>query len=238
VGVLLCLVTSVLFTAGIQRDAEIEPFARSMIAAVALPLILGVPIFAYMSRQLLELWRTNRQLEASARYDGLTKLLNRSAFTSIVEGKLAEMSNLSSARGALLIIDADHFKSINDTWGHATGDDALRRIAEAMAAHLHRDDVLGRLGGEEFGAFFYGSSRAAVEKAAENMRAAVEAVDLVCDGERVPVTISLGGVHFGEALPFEALYRMADTKLYEAKANGRNRVAVGDAGLEAYDAAA
>lgn len=223
-GVTLCVLVSLIFNAMLFRHASSAAFARGMISAVALPLILGIPLFLYLSLQLRNLWKLNAHLRDSAARDGLTKLLNRGAFVAQVTARLEEMALLDAPRGALLVIDADFFKLINDRWGHAKGDEALCQIAAAIGRLTRGGDLAGRLGGEEFAVFLYGSSPTAARAAAERLRSAVEAIELFAGEERVALTISVGAVHFREVLPFSTFYQLADRKLYEAKGNGRNRV--------------
>lgn len=223
-GVAFCVMVSLAFNATLFWRSEAEAFAKGMLSAVMLPLILGTPLFLYLSLQVRKLSRLNAELADSAAHDGLTRLLNRGAFVSQVAAKLDEMAQFDAPRGALLVIDADFFKLINDRWGHAKGDEALCRIADAIGRLTREGDLAGRLGGEEFAVFLYGSSPSVSEAAAERLRSAVEAIELFAGEERVPLTLSIGGVHFREALPFSVFYQLADRKLYEAKRNGRNRV--------------
>lgn len=232
-GVTLCVLVSLAFNATLFWRSNAEFFAKSMISAVALPLVLGIPTFLFLSLQMRSLWRLNAHLADSAARDGLTRLLNRGAFVAQVTAKLDEMARFDAPRGALLVIDADFFKLINDRWGHAKGDEALCQISGAIARLTREGDLAGRLGGEEFAVFLYGSGPSAARAAAERLRSAVEAIELFADEERISITISVGGVHFREALPFSVFYQLADRKLYEAKANGRNRVEFDNLGASA-----
>jgi diguanylate cyclase len=232
-GVTLCVLVSVAFNALLFRHAAPEHFAKAIVSAVALPLMLGIPLFLYLSLQMRSLWTLNAHLVESAARDALTKLLNRGAFVSQVTAKLDEMAYLDAPRGALLVIDADFFKLINDRWGHAMGDEALCRISDAISRLTRGGDLAGRLGGEEFAVFLYGSSPSAALATAERLRNAVEAIELFAGNERVPITISVGGVHFREILGFNVFYQLADRKLYEAKGNGRNRVEFDHLGADA-----
>lgn len=168
----------------------------------------------------------NAQLEMASRTDALTGVHNRRH----LEERLEEM--LSAGRRhaqpvAVLIVDVDHFKSINDSFGHATGDVVLRLIVARMACSVRREDVVGRWGGEEFlvlGASTDGASAGAL---GERVRVAVGAAPVTIGGaEGVTVTVSVGCAAGIE--PAETLLRRADMALYEAKAQGRNRVVVAD----------
>jgi diguanylate cyclase (GGDEF)-like protein len=130
------------------------------------------------------------------------------------------------ARGpvTLLMFDLDHFKSINDRFGHATGDEALRVFARSISSALRLDDVIGRLGGEEFAAIV-GASAADSVKIAERVRAGFEAAGLTIDGHAIGASVSIGtATALAADGPIEWLLSRADAALYVAKKNGRNRV--------------
>ena len=120
----------------------------------------------------------------------MTGMLNRESFFAALDG-----SRRKSDRGALLIIDADHFKTINDSYGHLTGDDALLLIASAIERGVRSGDVLGRIGGEEFGAFLVGATEQEAKRVAERIRREVELIRFRPVDERtVPLTVSIGGI--------------------------------------------
>jgi diguanylate cyclase (GGDEF)-like protein len=144
-----------------------------------------------------------------------------------------EGSRRRTDRGALLIIDADHFKKINDSYGHLTGDRALLDIAAAISTGVRAGDVLGRIGGEEFGAFLVGASDEEAIRVAERIRREVEAIRFQpIDGRLLPLTVSIGGTPCGSDANVSELMRAADQRLYEAKNRGRNR-AIFDDGIPA-----
>jgi diguanylate cyclase (GGDEF)-like protein len=148
----------------------------------------------------------------------MTGMLNRETFFAALDG-----SRRKADRGALLIIDADHFKTINDNYGHLTGDDALLLIAAAIERGVRGGDVLGRIGGEEFAAFLVGATEPEARRVAERIRREVELVRFRPVDERtVPLTVSIGGITCGESATVSELRRAADRRLYEAKHRGRN----------------
>jgi diguanylate cyclase (GGDEF)-like protein len=128
----------------------------------------------------------------------------------------------------LVMMDLDHFKRVNDRHGHPVGDVALRSVADLLRTRLRRTDVVGRLGGEEFGAILPGASLDEVTVVAEKLRVAVEALPPVAGGMQArptPLTVSLGGTSLGSpVVDAELLVSCADRALYEAKRNGRNQV--------------
>jgi diguanylate cyclase (GGDEF)-like protein len=140
------------------------------------------------------------------------------------EAAVAEQGR-SSGNVALALIDLDHFKQINDTHGHVTGDQALRHIVSVVQAWLRPGDLFGRLGGEEFGLLLTGCAHDECVALAEHIREAVASTPLRLEGEPVVVTASIG-MAFTEQVGFELprLFHHADAALYAAKRTGRNRV--------------
>lgn len=172
-----------------------------------------------LSRAHAELAAAHRRLAEKAKLDEMTGMLNREAFFAAIDG-----TRRNPERGALLIIDADHFKKINDNYGHLTGDEALLEISAAIARGVRKDDVLGRIGGEEFAAFLAGATPDEAHRIAERIRREVEMIRFRPDREAtVPLTVSIGGTHCPQGATVPELMRAADRKLYEAKRTGRNR---------------
>lgn len=189
---------------------------------VGLTLVGGTPIIATFLLIVGRLKDANAQLHTLSRTDSLTGLPNRRAFVADVSQRLAQ----APGSGALLLLDLDHFKLINDCHGHPTGDEALRQIARVMRTVLRDGDCLGRVGGEEFGVFLPGADAHTAARVAERLRHAVAgSVSLrgVC-GSRVALSVSVGGALAPVVPQFEAAYRVADAALYRAKQAGRDQV--------------
>lgn len=220
-GPLGCVCVAAAYTAIAFEKFDEAVFAHAMTTAVIVPLALGVPLFLMFSIKLSELAEANRKLGIVAATDGLTACLNRMAFTTLVETRLD-----GGMTGALLLIDADHFKRINDCFGHHNGDRALTLIAHAIRASVRRGDAVGRLGGEEFGVFLPGVDREAAKIVAERLRRTVAVTAFVADGMPCELSVSVGGVVFDARSTFEDLFRLADARLYRAKQEGRNRVSL------------
>jgi diguanylate cyclase (GGDEF)-like protein len=123
------------------------------------------------------------------------------------------------------MFDLDHFKNINDTYGHTAGDAVLRQVAAIVSQIVPAGQLFARVGGEEFAILLSGIDAQGAYSLAEAIRRAVEGTAFVFDGQRIPVTVSLGVAerHPSDPAP-QTLYERADGKLYEAKASGRNRV--------------
>jgi diguanylate cyclase len=225
IGISICVGVSLLFNICLFWLSEPDAFHRAIVCAVVLPVMLGAPMFTYMSMKLREMSQLNHELAHTATHDGLTSLLNRTAFTHLVNGKIDEIGSVEGGRGAFLLIDADYFKQINDRFGHSTGDEALRRIADQLRSVTRSGDLVGRLGGEEFGLFLPGAGMLSAEATAERLRHVVEAMELTAPtGDPIKLSISVGGLFFRNEISFELMFQRADRMLYEAKANGRNRV--------------
>lgn len=222
-GTLACVVVALVFNAVAFHDLGAEALRRSLISATVLPIFLGVPLFFYLSMRMRRLAITNRRLGLVARTDSLTSCLNRGAFTAKVDGQLTEGSQ---TQGALLMIDADNFKRINDLFGHDAGDEALMIIARAIRSVLRAGDLVGRMGGEEFAVFLPGVDQHAAEAVAERIRRAVSIAPFMPDEDGHMLSVSIGGAVFSDTTSFTELFRIADQRLYGAKRAGRNRTLI------------
>ena len=200
---------------------------RAILTDVLLPVVLAVPLLLFFTGKLRELAIAHRRLTIFASTDALTQVMNRAAFSTLVDAYLTEVHAAESRRhGALLIIDADDFKAVNDRYGHDRGDEALIAIAHSIRATLRTPDLVGRLGGEEFGVFLPGASRAEAEAIGERIRMSVADAQFTPEGIAHRLSVSVGGAVFEQALPFADLFRLADQQLYAAKQHGRNRVSI------------
>lgn len=173
-----------------------------------------------LARAHAQLAAAHRRLEDKAMRDDMTGMLNRESFFAALDG-----SRDQEARGALLIIDADHFKSINDRFGHPVGDAALLEIAAAISRGVRGGDLLGRIGGEEFAAFLVGAGEQEASGVAERIRREVELIRFRPDGDAsVPLalTVSIGGTACLPGATVSDMMRAADRRLYRAKNSGRN----------------
>ena len=167
----------------------------------------------------------HRLLVAQARTDPLTGAANRRAFLERA-GEEMRQAHRSGLPLSLLIADIDHFKRINDSRGHAAGDEALKRFVQALDDALRPGDVIGRYGGEEFVVLFPNTAQADAAALAERLRGHVAAQEMGPEGDPFRMTASFGvtAVGLGDADGIDAALRAADAALYRAKADGRNRV--------------
>ncbi len=177
----------------------------------------------WLFHDITERKRRERRLARLANTDDLTGLPNRRSFMDQLR-LASDSSDWSAERpGAVVMIDVDHFKHINDTYGHATGDAVLQHLAHQLTERLRRGDIAARLGGEEFAILLPRIHPDDAEALADRLRATIAAQPFERDGEALRYTISLGVAAIEPANPDATLNR-ADKALYEAKRAGRNRV--------------
>jgi diguanylate cyclase (GGDEF)-like protein len=163
-------------------------------------------------------------LALASRRDALTGLPNRRAF----EEDLAREASRAARAGtplAVVVLDVDRFKAVNDTHGHAAGDAVLRAVAARAAGAIRAGDLLARIGGEEFGILLPAADLARAVDAAERIRTTLAALPVEAAGIALAITASLGCAALARGETPEALVARADARLYEAKGAGRNRVA-------------
>jgi diguanylate cyclase len=171
----------------------------------------------------------HHELLKVASADGLTSCLNRQAFIILVEAYLERTARREPrGEGALMVIDVDQFKAVNDRFGHMSGDEALRTISGEIKGCLRENDLVGRIGGEEFGVFLPGANRREAGVVAERIRASVNAAMFSPLGGPVPLSVSVGATVNSARSSFKEMFKMADECLYVAKNNGRNRVEFSD----------
>lgn len=176
-----------------------------------------------MDRQRLE-------MQQLAQTDGLTGLYNRREFMARLRQRLADQ-RMQDAAVSVCMLDIDHFKSINDHHGHAGGDLALVALADVCRREMRVTDIVGRLGGEEFGLLLGDTTTAAALASAERLRKAIEALQVpLPGGPPLRLTVSMGvASRANRQEDADALLARADHALYRAKHAGRNRVVVADA---------
>ncbi|WP_102959306.1 diguanylate cyclase [Mangrovicella endophytica] len=182
-------------------------------------------LLGHLMRRENMLIAREQALETFAFSDPLTGLSNRRRFDAALAREL-ELQRRGGKPFCLALIDVDRFKAVNDTYGHHTGDAVLTRVAAAMQSALRSRDVLARYGGEEFALLLPDCDARAALALAERLRAGVGAEPIAVGDQHLAVTISLGVVASNGRWSAEALLTLADDALYDAKANGRNRVEI------------
>lgn len=214
---------------------------NAWLMCVLCPLFIAFPVSAWQFRQTERLRAAHREvarlheqlarthgaltaaheeLKERARRDGMTGLLNRESFFAALAQAMA-----ADPSGVLLAVDADHFKTINDRFGHPVGDAALRAIGGAIAGTVGEGGLCGRIGGEEFAIYLAGSDLAGAAQVAERIRMAVARLRIEAEsGAPVALSVSIGGASRRGMATVTALVAEADRQLYRAKRRGRDRV--------------
>lgn len=181
-------------------------------------------IVATLVNDITDRKQMETELQRLAATDALTGVNSRRQFLD-----LAERERVRAARYgrdmAFLMIDIDHFKAVNDTYGHAAGDAVLAAMADASRAELRETDVFGRLGGEEFAVVLIENDVLSAAVVAERLRARIMLTPILVDNTEIQITVSVGiSTLLGEADTLESLIKRADQALYRAKHDGRNRI--------------
>lgn len=184
--------------------------------------VLGTGILVYDDT---ENQRLMDELQQMATHDALTGLYNRGTFFSYAGRDYALTARRRDA-ASVLMIDIDHFKRVNDQYGHATGDTVIAAVAQVLQARLRHTDICGRYGGEELAVWLPGAHAEGAALIADVIRRAVQHTTFEADEGRFNVTVSIGvsSINHEENQSFEDLVNQADTALYQAKNSGRNRV--------------
>lgn len=179
----------------------------------------------------LAVQRRNADLERLAFIDPLTELGNRRFAEHQIEGALAERAR-HGRRVGLLLVDVDHFKAVNDRWGHQAGDAALRSLARTLTASARTLDFVARWGGEEFLVLVRDADAAGLTAAAERLRRMVEGASVRLDGHEASLTVSVGATLACAGDTASDWLARADAALYESKARGRNRITFAPAPID------
>lgn len=170
--------------------------------------------------------QANKQLQELSRIDHLTGLYNRGHWESslIQEFKRYDRYELPSS---LIMLDIDHFKQVNDTYGHTVGDDVIRQVSRAIRAQIRDLDIAGRYGGEEFGIILTGTNADGAATFAERLRHTIEQMAVYAEGQEIKFTVSLGVCELSNQVSDHRVWiEQADQALYHSKETGRNRVSI------------
>jgi diguanylate cyclase (GGDEF)-like protein len=215
---------SIQLPGGVSHQDLVEQ-ARAQIVNVSLGAVVDL---AAAERRNQELEGEKRVLESKATTDRLTGLPNRGAFDAFLEREAHVRSSGAVPRAlGLLMVDVDHFKRFNDTYGHPLGDEVLRMVAGVLDRMTRKGDLSARYGGEEFAVVLPQTTPFGLKSVADRLREAIEQESLEHEGQRLSVTVSVGGAciaRFSAPGEAAALVKLADHYLYQAKKKGRNRV--------------
>lgn len=221
---LVSVLGSVLITTGLfaLRGEPLEPIG--WYAAIFAPLIISPAVSWFMLGMLYKIHELEQEMRGLATYDALSALYNRRYFLVCMDNYL-KLADRIEQIVAVVFMDIDHFKRINDTFGHDAGDAVIREVAALIKAGIRSSDIACRYGGEEFVVGLLGIDREDVFELAESLRKRVESTPILVGGRTIAVTMSAGVSvrQAGDNLAIEALITRADKALYQSKQNGRNR---------------
>jgi diguanylate cyclase (GGDEF)-like protein len=204
--------------------ARVNGYRRRLLFVAAITLALAAGLATRLARPVARVFADLARLTRQAQTDGLTNLANRRALDERLDDEVDHARRLGTHVG-FVIADIDNFKSINDTHGHQTGDEVLRRVAQAFAEAVRELDLPGRYGGEEIALVLPGTNLTGARALAEKIRKNLEELPLTtAEGIPLEVTASFGAACFPAQPTVEALVAAADSALYEAKRTGKNRV--------------
>jgi diguanylate cyclase (GGDEF)-like protein len=171
-----------------------------------------------------KLYQEHRQLKESSVIEPLTHLYNRAFIDYQIDISINEAKTFDIGLG-LLFIDIDHFKRINDTYGHSAGDKVLQIVAKTLSLNVRSEDFVGRYGGEEFLILCRDVNHLMLKIIAQKLRILIqEATTIINDTHPIKVTVSIGGAMLTKESTKDAWIKQADEAMYQAKDNGRNRV--------------
>lgn len=202
---------------------EPENLMRRLIVTGVIASAVAFPIGYYITNQKRKLAKLSRELAYIASMDQMSGLLNRSTFMHAVDEQL-HTPKAGATAGSFLFVDVDHFKSLNDRFGHAVGDDTIKAIGEVIRDFKDQEVVAGRIGGEEFGVFVPNANKKAAISIAENLRRKVRKIVVKDEKNEQKISVSIGISMHKAGQSLTEVVKKADECMYQAKAEGRNRV--------------
>ncbi|WP_246272893.1 GGDEF domain-containing protein [Oricola thermophila] len=201
-----------------------------LLVAVIAGLLYFLPLIRRQAREYLSLRQLTESLtmksatfQQAALTDPMTGLQNRRYFDDALAQYMEEFSRIERPLG-IMIVDIDHFKSINDTYGHDVGDEVIKGLANTIREYTRYHDIAARIGGEEFAVVAPNVDVENLDKMANRLRLAVSDLVFNIGNVRLRITVSIGIAIWDGKEPASSLYKRADTSLYNAKRSGRNRV--------------
>lgn len=196
-----------------------EDYVFTAVLAAFITFVITLPVCMYIGLKI----RENTSLS-----DELVRLVNRDRLTDVATRDFffERMDKNPESYGVSLMVDIDHFKMVNDTYGHFAGDDVIKHVSQLLRKETRENDVICRFGGEEFVVFLHEVSGDQGQVIAERMRVSVQTAPALSDGVKVGVTVSIGGSLKERLSDINISIQQADAALYRAKENGRNQTVV------------
>jgi len=189
-------------------------------------IVAAIEVFTELNKTHTETMAENRELKKLLITDTLTQIPNRRYLDFYLQNTLKEKEEFDLKFG-ILFFDIDHFKHVNDTYGHIIGDEILKMVTRTLSSNLRNDDKIGRWGGEEFIAVLQISKISSLEHIANKLRTLVSKSEFTTsENTNITVTVSVGGAIIEDGETIEQLIERADNNMYLSKTNGRNRVTV------------
>ncbi|AMS42500.1 diguanylate cyclase [Aminobacter sp. Y103A] len=224
-GALLFVIVGLGFRVLVFAGVDAEILWRDAVNAFLLPLLFITPLLVLLGLSLTENASLKQKYAQELAHDSLTSCLTGPLFTAAID-VIATSSATGRRPGALLVIDMDHLRRLNEQIGYAAGNQALSAIAAIIRASVRSGDLVGRIGGDEFAVYLPGATKANAEKVAERIRNAVAEASFepVAGGLTWPLTVSVGAVLFETDATADELLLTADRQMQAAKEKGRNRV--------------
>jgi diguanylate cyclase (GGDEF)-like protein len=220
VSVACAVVLTAFATHSAKRVVDFTPLRNAAEISAVIAFVISYPMINAIRRIL----KGKRSIERLAMTDDLTGLSNRRAVLAAAEQAIARIDGVALPP-ALLIVDLDHFKRVNDIYGHRAGDQALQAAAHALVRSVRDVDFVGRLGGEEFVVLLDAADEETARRAAESARAAIAAMRVATPNGEIAVTASIGYTPLVVGDAVSAALQRADEALYAAKRAGRNQIA-------------
>jgi diguanylate cyclase (GGDEF)-like protein len=231
VGTFVCSACLFLIYAQILQPPQDE-IIRGFIVTIFMTPLITIPFTIYAMDLNHQLCRTRNDLAQLVREDPLTKLLNRRGFYERISVNdnlefhdkfvLQPVETVQIQHGALLILDVDNFKNINDTYGHDVGDEVLIGLAQVISKSIRDGDTAARIGGEEFAVFINGADVHDIAAVFERIKARLSEIPIYSAEENIYISVSCGAVLASTGMSFNAIYKAADEMLYKAKNSGKN----------------
>ncbi len=226
--------SKVLLDASNQAIGRLTWFVEQPSLLIA-PKVIGIvtPFFClaiFLTRYFLKLDYADRiafeeRLYKEATCDPLTNISNRRQFMTLCQQEMA-VHRRNGGMLAVALFDIDHFKAINDTYGHAVGDKALVHLVQVCSGELRESDIFGRIGGDEFAVILRETPIEEAVNVVNRVRAKIEACPIKANHNIITITVSIGVAPMNDYITFDSILEMADVALYKAKKNGRNQVFV------------
>ena len=214
----LAVLGSLVLRAMLQPD---DLFERTLISGSAVAAMLAAPIAYYVGLQMLDSQCLAQALEHAVNHDSLTGASTRASFK-------AQVAQLPAGPKAIMLVDIDHFKAVNDRFGHQAGDTALCQFAQRLKRNCREDDLIARFGGEEFVVLLHSVSLADAQAAAERLCDKLRESPIILNGQAHRLTASFGVAPLENAAGLDHALAQADEALYRAKHAGRDRVCTSD----------